>query len=287
MPIPPYLNEKKNIVALVVFTAIFAVGFINIYSPFEVSTWQNKTDLTLFTFSTFIALVGMLIVVISRILMYYFYRNKSLILWKYLIWIFGELSCMALFYSLFLKLALKDERLFTEILEMNLKNVSLILLLPYAISWLYFAWQDKKEQVERMAETKMATGGNSLDMIAFYDEKQELRFSVKKESMLYLESAENYVSICYLNKGKISKYLLRNTLKKMEDLFSGSEIIRCHRSYMVNFMKVKVIRKDKDGLVLELDSPTALDIPVSKTYVDSVMKTFTKFYSAGDHMSSE
>jgi len=287
MPIPPYLNEKKNIVALVVFTAIFAVGFINIYSPFEVSTWLNKTDLTLFTFSTFIALVGMLIVVISRILMYYFYRNKSLILWKYLIWIFGELSCMALFYSLFLKLALKDERLFTEILEMNLKNVSLILLLPYAISWLYFAWQDKKEQVERMAETKMATGGNSLDMIAFYDEKQELRFSVKKESMLYLESAENYVSICYLNKGKISKYLLRNTLKKMEDLFSGSEIIRCHRSYMVNFMKVKVIRKDKDGLVLELDSPTALDIPVSKTYVDSVMKTFTKFYSAGDHMSSE
>ena len=101
MPIPPYLNEKKNIVALVVFTAIFAIAFINIYSPFEVSTWQNKTDLTLFTFSSFIALVGMLIVVISRIMMYYFYRNKSLILWKYLIWIFGELSCMALFYSLF------------------------------------------------------------------------------------------------------------------------------------------------------------------------------------------
>ncbi len=287
MPIPPYLNEKKNIVTLVVFTAIFAIAFINIYSPFEVSSWQNKTDLTLFTFSSFIALVGMLIVVVSRVLMYYIYRNKSLILWKYLIWIFCELSCMALFYSLFVKLALKDERIFSEILEMNLKNVSLILLLPYAISWLYFAWQDKKEEVERMEETKVVTGGNSLDMIAFYDEKQELRFSVKKESLLYLESAENYVSICYLNKGKISKYLLRNTLKKMEDIFAGSEIIRCHRSYMVNFMKVKVIRKDKDGLVLELDSPTSLDIPVSKTYVDSVMKTFTKYYSASDHLSPE
>lgn len=286
-PIPPYLNEKKNTVALVVFTAIFAVGFINIYSPFEVSSWQKKTDLTLFTFSTFIALVGMLIVVVSRMLMYHFYKNKSLILWKYLVWIFGELACMALFYSLFLKLALKDERLFTELLELNLKNVSLILLLPYTISWLYFAWQDKKEQVEKIEETTVAAGSSSLDMIAFYDEKQELRLSVQKESLLYLESAENYVSICYLNKGKVSKYLLRNTLKKMEDLFSGSEIIRCHRSYMVNFMKVKIIRKDKDGLVLELDSPTALDIPVSKTYVDSVMKTFTKLYGAGNHISSE
>ena len=279
MPIPPYLNEKKNIVSLVVFTAVFAIAFINIYSPFEVSSWQRKTDLTLFTFSSFITLIGMLIIVVSRIMMYYIYRNKSLILWKYLVWIFCEISCMALFYSLFVKLALNDERMFTEILELNLKNAALILLLPYAISWLYFAWQDKKELVERMAENK-SFPGNNLDMIAFYDEKQELRFSVKKESMLYLESAENYVSICYLNKGKISKYLLRNTLKKMEDFFAGTDIIRCHRSYMVNFQKVKVIRKDKDGLVLELDSPTTLDIPVSKTYVDSVMSTFTNYYSA-------
>jgi len=279
MPIPPYLNEKKNIVSLVVFTAVFAIAFINIYSPFEVSSWQRKTDLTLFTFSSFITLIGMLIIVVSRIMMYYIYRNKSLILWKYLVWIFCEVSCMALFYSLFVKFALNDERMFTEILELNLKNAALILLLPYAISWLYFAWQDKKELVERMAENK-SFPGNNLDMIAFYDEKQELRFSVKKESMLYLESAENYVSICYLNKGKISKYLLRNTLKKMEDFFAGTDIIRCHRSYMVNFQKVKVIRKDKDGLVLELDSPTTLDIPVSKTYVDSVMSTFTNYYSA-------
>ena len=47
----------------------------------------------------------------------------------------------------------------------------------------------------------------------------------------------------YLNKGKISKYLLRDTLKKMEEKFSGTEIIRCHRSYMVNFEKVKVIQE--------------------------------------------
>jgi DNA-binding LytR/AlgR family response regulator len=63
----------------------------------------------------------------------------------------------------------------------------------------------------------------------------------------------------------------------MEEYFSGTEIIRCHRSYMVNFEKVKVIRKDKNGLMLELDSPSAIDIPVSKTYVDNVMQTFSRF----------
>ena len=33
-PIAPYLIEKKNIVNLILFTALFALVFINIYSPF-------------------------------------------------------------------------------------------------------------------------------------------------------------------------------------------------------------------------------------------------------------
>jgi DNA-binding LytR/AlgR family response regulator len=63
----------------------------------------------------------------------------------------------------------------------------------------------------------------------------------------------------------------------MEESFSGTEIVRCHRSYIVNFEKVKVIRKDKDGLKLEFDNPTMADIPVSKTYVNTVMQTFSKY----------
>jgi len=123
----------------------------------------------------------------------------------------------------------------------------------------------------------VALSGNIRDMIPFYDDKSVLQFSVKKENLLYIESAENYVNVCYLNKGRISKYLLRDTMKKMEENFSGTEIIRCHRSYLVNFEKVKIIRKDKDGLKLELDTPSAIDIPVSKTYVENVMLTFSRF----------
>ena len=119
-------------------------------------------------------------------------------------------------------------------------------------------------------------------MIPFYDEKGVLKFSVKKENLLYIESAENYVSVCYLNKGKVSKYLLRDTLKKVEESFAGTDVIRCHRSYMVNFEKVKVIKKERDGLKLELDNVSVADIPVSKTYVSTVMETFSRFYQMND-----
>jgi len=276
-PVPSYLNEKKNILRLILFTSLFALVFINIYSPFGVDKWFNLTRLEFLTYSSLIILAGVFIVVLSRIVMYHICKKSTINIWQYLIWIFAEILFMALFYAIFEKLLLKDERIFEDLVKISARNTALVLLIPYSVLWLYFSWRDKKEQIDRLAESQ-SFKTNPRDMIAFYDEKQVLKLSVRKDSLLYIESAENYVNICYLNKGKVSKYLLRDTLKKMEDTFSGTEIIRCHRSYIVNFEKVKVIKRDKEGLKLELDSPPAIDIPVSKTYIDTVMETFSRYY---------
>jgi hypothetical protein len=280
-PIPPYLNEKQNIIRLILFTSLFALVFINAYSPFGADRWYNLTRFEFFTYSSLTILLGVLVVVISRIMMYHVCKRHTINIWQYLLWIFAEIFSMALAYGLFEKLFLKDARMFTELVKNSSRNTALVLLLPYSVLWLYFSWRDKKEQIERLADYP-SSSENSRNMIPFYDDKGILRFSIKKENLLYLESAENYVNICYLNKGKVSKYLLRDTLKKIEENFSGTEIVRCHRSYMVNFEKVKVIRKDKDGLKLEFDNPSVTDIPVSKTYVNTVMQTFSKYFQAGD-----
>jgi hypothetical protein len=270
-PIPQYLIEKGNIVRLILFTSLFALVFLNMYSPFGIDRWFNLTQLQFIFYSSLIILTGVLVVVISRIIN----------IWQYLAWIFVEVLFMSLFYALFEKFFLDDVRIFSELVKLSARNTALVLLLPYSVLWLYFSWKDKKDQIARLADIQ-SFSSNTRNMIPFYDEKGVLKFSIKKENLLYLESAENYVNICYLNKEKVSKYLLRDTLKKMEEDFSGTEIIRCHRSYMVNFEKVKVIRKDKDGLMLEFDNPSVIDIPVSKTYVNQVMQTFSKFSQSGE-----
>jgi hypothetical protein len=281
-PIPSYLYEKRNIIRLILFTSLFALVFINIYSPFGAETWFDLNKWEFLTYSSLVILTGVLVVVISRIIMFHYGKKHNINYYRYFGWIAAEILMMALFYTLFEKFVLKDIRLFPDIMKQSAQNTALVLLLPYSIMWLYFSWRDKKEQIERMADIQVMSG-NPRDMIPFYDEKAVLRFSVAQENLFYLESAENYVSICYLNKGKISKYLLRDTLKKMEENFAGTEIIRCHRSYMVNFEKVRVIRKDKEGLKLELDAPVSIDIPVSRTYVDNVMQTFSRFSRLTDN----
>lgn len=275
-PLPKYLTEKKNIVRLIILTATFALVFINIYAPFGSETWFNVTKLEFFAYSSLVILTGVLVVVISRIIMYQVAKRQTLVVWHYLVWVIAEVFFMALFYTLFEKFKLHDPRFILDLFKVSAKNTALVLLLPYSVLWLYFSWIEKKSELQKLTENPASTD-TSKNMIPFHDEKGELRFSVKIENLLYLESADNYVNIYYIDKEKIARFTLRNTIKRLEETLNGTEIIRCHRSYMVNFEKVKILRKDKDELSLELDVPSAIALPVSKTYVQSVMETFTKF----------
>lgn len=274
-PIPSYITDKGNIVRLIFFTAAFALVFINIYAPFGVETWYNVTRYQLFFYSSLIILTGVMVVVISRILMYQISKFKQLLIWQYLIWILAEIFFMAIFYTLYEMLILHDKRELLQVLQISIQNTALIILLPYSVLWLYFSWKEKNDRLRAIAQGE--TLFDYSKMVTFFDEKGILRLSLKVEHLIYIESADNYVIIHYFNKGKISKFMLRNSLKKLEELFANSEIVRCHRSYMVNFEKVKIIRKEKDGLKLELDLPSTLDIPVSKSYIESVMQTFSKY----------
>lgn len=275
-PIPSYLIDKRNIVRLILLTALFALVFINIYAPFGVATWYNVTKLELFAYSSLVILTGVLVVVISRIIMYLSSKRLTIHIWQYLIWVMAEVFFMAMFYTLFEKLILDDKRFVVDIFEASAKNTALVLLLPYSILWLYFSWIEKKQQLIKLTEQPEKVD-ISKNMIPFHDEKGELRFSLKLENFIYLESADNYVNIYYLDKGKTVRFTLRNTIKRLEESLARTSIIRCHRSYMVNFDKVKILRKDKDELCLELDVPSTIALPVSKTYIESVMETFTKF----------
>ena len=272
--IPVYLTGKKNIFRFVLFTAVFALVFINIYAPFGVETWYNVTKLQLFFYSSLVILLGMLVVVISRILMLQFSRKKGLRYWEYAAWIFGEIVSMALVYTLFKQIFLEGSSDFVLTFKKSLQITALVILLPYAILWLYLSLLEKNRELELLVHnTKKEM--NPFGMIPFRDEKHILRISLKSEDLLYLESADNYVYIHYLDHNKITKYMIRNSLKNLEAELTKIGFLRCHRSFMVNFEKVKLIKKEKDGLNLELDVPSEQSIPVSRTYIDQIIRRFS------------
>ena len=275
--IPTYIYDKQHIVQLILWTAFFALVFINIYKPFSSSSWYNVSEFKFFVFSSLIILTGVLVVVLSRIVMFHWGKQHTISVGSYSIWILLEIFFMSLFYTIY-TLVLNPERDYMDVFESSTINTSLVLLLPYSVLHFYFSYKDKERRLQLLEEHQAETVARQ-SVFSFYDEKQELRLSVKRSELLYVESADNYVCIWYLSKGQLTKFLLRNSLKAMEENFADTNVLRCHRSYMVNFDQVKVIRREKEGIFLELGIERVPDIPISKTYSEKVMRWF-QTYSA-------
>ena len=68
--IPTYIYDKQHIVQLILWTAFFALVFINIYKPFSSSSWFDISEFKFFVFSSLIILTGVLVVVLSRSIMF-------------------------------------------------------------------------------------------------------------------------------------------------------------------------------------------------------------------------
>ena len=111
------------------------------------------------------------------------------------------------------------------------------------------------------------------NLIHFHDEKGTLRLSIKFGKLYYIEAADNYVNIYYENKGK-SLVFTPKQFKNIEEQYDYP-LTRCHRSYIINVDKVKIL-KEKDGIYLDFDFGDTPIIPVSKTYSENITEIFYK-----------
>ena len=273
-----YLINKSNLVKLIVFTSIFALSFINIYRPFNSESWYHVSPIKYFLFSSLLVLTGILVIAFSRFLMYRFVHKYSLYYVEYVLWIIAEVVVLSGFYTLY-TISVNDNLTWwswQDVLEVfknaNINTV-LVIFLPYAVSWLYFSYDDKKMRLQMMEQGVLPVPIGPT-VAQFKDEKGELRFSVAFENIIFLEAADNYVVVKYVNQGKLSEFLLRNTLKKMSQEFENTSLRRCHRSYMVNFEHVVALRRHNDEINLELDVAGVKQISVSKSYGNETTEAF-------------
>lgn len=102
----------------------------------------------------------------------------------------------------------------------------------------------------------------SISIIPDVGEKMNL----SKNSFLYAQSEGNYSDIFYLNNEKVEKKLLRISLKNLEGQICKNEIIRCHRSYILNIQNAINKRGNAQGFKISLKH-TSEKVPVSRKYI--------------------
>ena len=103
--------------------------------------------------------------------------------------------------------------------------------------------------------------------IDFESENKSEHLYLFPEQIILIKAANNYIEIIYKQNEKVSRRLIRTTLKKSEEMLTKHPIlIRCHRSFIVNKNCIQKINKSTDGLkILLFDYPQAIN--VSRQYV--------------------
>ena len=281
--LPKYILGKYQLVGTVTFSVLFALIFLNLYIPFSETAWFGLGDSLTFLHTLIFGAITILILIFSRILMYYSKRIFTMTYMIYILWCMCEISSVCGLYTwITTDFIAPGHETGWKIFSRSIVNGTIALGVPYVISAMYFAIIDKNNTIKLMNFENVVTdepqkGNKSKHRITLFDNSGTLKMSISPENLYYIESDDNYIKVWYTDsKGELTQYMLRCRLKTVEDSFKGTGLVRCNRKYIVNINKVNMLHKENEGYLLDLCNASIPPLPVTKTYLDSILAHFTE-----------
>ncbi len=283
--LPRYLLSKYQLIWTVTFTALFSIVVILLSIPFSHNVWFDLGLSSAFLFMVAFIVVSIGIVSLSKVLMHRRRNDGSFTVLKYILWNLVEIVVISLLYTFFTVQG--DRGGVIDIGErpswaifLNALYFSLMCLgIPYVIAALYLSLADRNNTIRLMNYSNVVSDTPvkpyEEKRITLFDNGGALKFSIDSENLYYIESDDNYIKVWYTDSdGSVRQYMLRCPLKTVEDSFADSDLVRCHRKYIVNISKVKILKAEKEGYKISLGIDGADTIPISKTYEQSVLARF-------------
>ena len=262
--LPKEYATPKGLFYHVLGIPIFVFGMLLLFSP--TSFDRFSIPFSRYSFHvTMIFCIVLVLMVITRSMFLVFKRKRQSIQWvSSLMLCVLEVVLASGFTALYLWLMSGKVEAYFWFFGLSLVYLFVLMLIPYVVIDLYFMLVAKDHQLyERNRDA-------SKEKIRFIDERDNLKLVVASDTVLYIQSEENYLKICYLEQNEIKFCSIRSSVKRIEELCNRNGLVRCHRSYYINKIHVQALQKDKEFTYAVLDVPSASRVPVSKNYYEQI-----------------
>lgn len=292
--IPKFIVSRRYISVLIAFILLFSALFLVIYKPFSMAVWFGTSQTLNFSFTILFYLSSIVVLILSRTLMYTVYNRLDITVMTYLWWIMAENLVISLIYTLITATFFPMPGITTPTLATRaLMCVTIILAVPNAFVLFYAAYCAKCEELEasqyqyqqlekefRLLNSRQhdlraltPTHKDAPKMINLHDNNGTLRLSINTDALYYLESEDNYIKVYYKHQERILSYMLRCRTRSVEENLRDTSMVRCHRSYIVNINKIQLLEEDKRMHYITLNDKSIGRIPVSKSYYSKVVSS--------------
>lgn len=274
-----FLSRKESIFLFLVLTGVVTVLLVVFGQPTSLTEYTEQlTSLTPLGQVSICFISGYGTLILSRILLYFVNRLHEVSPAALVVWIVVELIiCVSVITLVLWAVSGAGKVDMPPLVGTVVLGFVGLLLVPTVVTYLILRLHETHDELVRMRQliahqdpaAQIPTDTN----VNFYAKGGRMSFSTKLSNILYIEAADNYVNIHYINGDKEDTFILFNSMKNIEKNFKGTTLMRCHRGFMVNAENVKLMRKDGMGLILELNQTDKV-VPVSKSFAEPITQYF-------------
>ena len=266
------INSNKAKWKLIFITGLFVFIFTNIFEPFGIYNSIDKSEFEIFL-EINIAILGVVASLsFSQFVVRKVFRLESFTYLNIVFWFLIESTIIGIVWTTLTTLIDGTSPLFFDLWFSNITESIFLVGLPYFSSIIYLSFIDKNRAVIQLQDPINKEKIDPNTLIEFKENTDKIKLSLRLGDLFYVESSDNYVIIFYANGSKIEKRVLRNTIKQLEQELKPFEIIRCHRSYMVNPINISRKEKTSKGLILFFRKFEEIIVPVSQSYTSELEK---------------
>lgn len=265
----PYLDSSRNKLFLIGFICLYSFIFIIIYDPYNI-TWGKGHYLEFI-------LLGLSVFLVSQYVLRPLFGIKRFKIYSLLLWGLMEMLLITLLFEL--TYSPPFDTIQQTVIEyfITLKQIGFVVIVPYTLFLWYTQIQQKLSSYKEVQYNKVETNaekGNEL--LVINGENNKVILAIKYPQLLYIKSAGNYLELFYLKGEILTKELVRMSFKELEEKINDPNVIRIHRSYMINTSHISSLKKTKKGYALHMQNISDEVIPVSSGYKDAFENSLNK-----------
>lgn len=243
---------------------LFVLIFTIYYRPYGVYEVLQMEHASFYFNSTIIFCIILVSISITRGWLYLVGKYRDLSRFQYMLWCAGETVVASAFASMYLVLMSGRTLAFFDIAGASVVMLMATCLYPFGFIWL---------GIELYYRTNDDHPADENSLIRFHDEYKKLRLVIAPEVVIFIKSEDNYVQIHYLEQGRPKKFILRSSMRALEETLSRHGLVRCHRSYFINPLFISVVRRDNTGVIVaELRQEGYESIPISRKYHEEITR---------------
>lgn len=267
----PLIEEPKEKLILALSFGIFVFLFLLIFKPFGADEIIKNQSLFLAGFGLCV-FIGLLIN--YMIIPFFFPSIFCLEKWKIkkeIIYLISSFVVIALLNYTYNTVVGKNIAIYKSLSEFLGITISIGLLPVVILTFIIERNLTKKNtlKAEELSKSLLKPTEIKTSETSIAIESESLKVDSLKMNLndfVFATSDNNYTTVFYLKDDTLNRKLLRLSIKNLEHQLSGFQnIIRCHRSYIVNKQMIKRIKGNARSLVLLVNYYDEA-IPVSRSF---------------------